>query len=268
MPYLPYPLPYFYLPAYLPYLHSLPYLPTHLLTYPLSYFYLHELCLISYLLASLSIRTYLLICLLIIHLATCLCTFLLTYLMFLPCLNSLVPCSSRQVDQLLQIAKQKQTANKRQRGADAPSASGGEAIDEEVQQLTSEYQLLEDRVFLATELLGEGKTKSGWVADLGPRGIAVRCALAVKKARGKDPNPNNHASASGVVCGTCVYDTRIGQCLVRTHLAVCYYCSQQLCPEHRILIAGGREKEGKRRGGATCCCLDRGTCKVLSLIHI
>ena len=133
-----------------------------------------------------------------------------------------------------------------------------------VHALEQEVVRLQDYVNVVTEVLGEGKTSEGWVADVGPRGVAVRCALAMKNARGKDPDPN-HASASGVACGHCVHDTPTGECHVTQHLALCYYCMQPLCRKHRVLIAGGRFKQGQATGGATCTCQDRDACTTRTL---
>ena len=54
---------------------------------------------------------------------------------------------------------------------------------------------------------------------------------------------------------------RTGPCRVTENLALCYYCMQPLCRDHRVLIAGARLKEGKPKGGATCACLDREACQ-------
>ena len=165
-----------------------------------------------------------------------------------------IPC--RQASEVLKAAKQP-------RSTSAPLASGRSSAGN-VHALEQEVLKLQDYVNIVTQVLGEGKSSEGWVADVGPRGVAVRCALAMKNARGKDPNPN-HASASGVACGHCVHDTPIGECHVTQHLALCYYCMQPLCREHRVLIAGGRFKQGKATGGATCTCQDRDACKERTL---
>jgi len=165
-----------------------------------------------------------------------------------------IPC--KQVSALLKAAKQC-------RSRSAALASGSSSAGN-VHALEQEVLKLQAALNTSTQMLGEGKSSEGWVAEVGPRGVAVRCALAMKNARGKVPDPN-HASASGMPCGHCVHDTQIGECHVTEHLALCYYCMQPLCREHRELIAGGRFKQGKATGGATCACKDRVACKERTL---
>ena len=165
-----------------------------------------------------------------------------------------IPC--RQASERLKAAKPP-------RSTSAPLASGGSSAVN-VHALEQEVLKRQDYVNIVTQVLGEGKSSEGWVADVGPRGVAVRCALAMKNARGKDPDPN-HASASGVAYWHCAHDTRRGECLVTQRLALCYYCLQPLGREHRVLIAGGRFKQGKATGGATCSCQDRVACKERTL---
>ena len=129
-----------------------------------------------------------------------------------------IPC--KQISKLLKAAKQC-------RSTSAALASGSSSAGN-MPALEQEVLKLQAALNTSTYMLGEGKSSEGWVAEVGPRGVAVRCALAMKNARGKDPDPN-HASASGVAGGHCIHDTRIGERHVTQHLALCYYCMQPLC---------------------------------------
>ena len=125
---------------------------------------------------------------------------------------------------------------KRRRG-DASSASGGVSkADRVTMRLEAEVAESEHMLKVLTEALGEGQTPGGkWIATSDAKGLAARCALAALNARGKHPEPG-HPSASSVAHQNCVHETRLGECLVREHLAFCYYCHQPLCPQHRILV--------------------------------
>ena len=87
--------------------------------------------------------------------------------------------------------------SKRQKTASSDTGGGAASI----QELQAEVQELEHTLTALTWRLGEGKDAEGkWVAELGPRGLQTRCALAALNARGKIPDPH-HSSASGAtVC--------------------------------------------------------------------
>ena len=112
-----------------------------------------------------------------------------------------------------------------------------EDLEQHVKDLTAHLDSL-------TAMVGEGRTSEGlWVADLGPRGIMSHCSLAVKRARGATVE----SGGSDVVGTTCTYF----RCTAAEHLAICYYCHQPGCPNHRVLIAGYRsEKTSASASGA------------------
>ena len=168
----------------------------------------------------------------------------------------------RKAEAKLQVSRRK-----RPRWSLAPSASGslGTSEEEEVEHLEQRVKDLKAQTDLLTDQLGEGRNSSGaWVNAWAPRGIVARCSLAFKNARGA----TCIASGSAVVGTTC---TNVG-CIVEEHLAICYYCHQPLCPDHRVLISTDRSKKNstsrsgtsltdKPKGGATCGCLDHNACR-------
>ena len=112
-----------------------------------------------------------------------------------------------------------------------------------------------------TKGLGEGKLPDGtYVNEVpGVRGIAARCALAKLKARGRDPTDRSPMGAHPNP--TCVHWTKLGRCQMISQLAMCYYCHQPLCPDHRVSVGEAKERDGKRLGGASCRCQHSKCCK-------
>ena len=72
------------------------------------------------------------------------------------------------------------------------------------------------------------------------------------KAKTRDPLASGipatvESGGSDVVGTTCTYF----RCIAAEHLAICYYCHQPGCPNHRVLIAGYRsEKTSASASGA------------------
>ena len=137
-------------------------------------------------------------------------------------------------------------------------------VPQEVIALKDEVAQYRERITYYTKRMGDGKTADGeWVVNKGAKGIQARCALAALKARGKIPDPG-HSSASGVPHPNCVHETKNGECSEKDNLAFCYHCFQPLCPHHRFLVGKAKEMDGKRLGGATCCCKDQLACHARS----
>ncbi len=127
----------------------------------------------------------------------------------------------------------------------------GRAEHQRYDYLVNEMQTLKRREVELTRALGEGLDASGqWHGEQNPKGLAARCALVVKKARGADVSLRvDHPGHQ------CV------QCQQKEHLALCYYCAQPLCRDHRLLVGRAKvDEQGRRKGGASCSCTDKRSC--------